>query len=395
MTWKIPVSQRFYISKTVNAFGNWFTFLAISLKLNADQGTEYVVLNFLIQALPPLILAPHIPKLVPNEKSVSVYFLINILAAINVSLLLWNDSLFSILTFSLISSCLGTFANPLMNNVVGLYTARAVVENVHKNMAAINACALSLAPVIGGFVSETFGYSPLYLLDAFSFIAAGGIIFTLGFGRTESKEPSSAEKSLRMVNYFSFRKSPTDLKEPIFIFIGFLILGAVFNALEFGVFKHFSFDKDSVGLILGGWGFGNLMAMGINVQRFKILSTVFLSSAISTSFIVFCWTSQVWLAILIFVFCGFVNAALSGRIRGKIQIAIPEGVNSLSVWSSVQRYVALVNVVCYALTAVALHYFSFSVSRIFIVIAALVFLGILARNWQNSRKYSTNALGKY
>lgn len=369
-----------YAARTISNVGSWFAFLVIAIRLNENYGSEYVVFNFLIQGLPPLFLADRVSRILRSGANLHVFIFLNIIAAINVGMLFWSDGLLSILFYSVINSSISCFTNPIFNNFVGFFCVRERWQEVHKNIGAINASVLAIAPVLGGWLATVYGSSLLYLLNSVGFLLAAFIVIPLFQAfKKRSKASSFGDTNTNNPRLFHFRSAPKALQGVMLVFIGSLVLGGVFNGLEFAVFKRYDFDKEAIGLILGAWGLGNLFTVFLPIRKFDGLGIDFLSGLISAIFIYFCWNSSFFLAIILFGVAGGVNAILTGRLRGLIQHSIHDDMNSISVWSKLNKYVSMTNVSCYAICGLSLYFLEFEKSRYLIILSSLIFLILVYR----------------
>jgi MFS family permease len=279
-----------------------------------------------------------------------------------------------------INSSVSCFTNPIFNNFIGFFCARERWQEVHKNIGAINASVLAIAPVVGGWLASVYGSSLLYLLNSLGFLIAAVILLPLF--KQESKKPKGSfhsDDNPSASSLFDFQSAPKALRSVLLVFIGSLILGGVFNGLEFAVFKHYSFDKEAIGFILGAWGLGNLFTIFVPIQKFDRLGVGLMSALLSFVFMYFCWNSHLFLAVTLFVLAGAVNAVLTGKLRGLIQHSIQDDMSSISVWSKLNKYVSVTNIGCYAVCGLSLHYLQFEKSRYLIILASLIFLMLVYR----------------
>lgn len=338
--------HRLYISRIISGLGSWLTFLATALLIKEEYGTDKVAYAFLISSLGPLFLSNYVSKIIPKDKKYPSYVALCLLSALNVLALTLNLGLWQIYVYLSLASIIGTFTQPIFMSLVGEWVEREKLQIVHLRLGSIQACLLALAPPLGGFISTFFGFNLLFLIDAATFVIA--ILFLIPRPKTinapSSKKTSSDSEEEKTHNKLLL---PSELRHLLVIWYLFLCLGAALNALEFEAFSVANFSRSDIGLVIGGWGIGALIAF---IYGKKITEKVSLKAGswfLVIAFLTFALSKSVWVSISAFVVGSMMNSFIAGSIRGKIQNQIPESLNPLDIWSLINKRLSIINVTFY------------------------------------------------
>lgn len=360
-----------FISRIINAAGSWFSFLAISIHLNSKFGSEYVVFNFLIQAIPSLLLAGKVGRLISERHLLKFYVGGNLIAALNLLPLFYSTSLTSILIFSIVNSTIATITNPTFSTLIGFWVRPHDLKEVHKILGALNACILAFAPPVGALVASHLGMKTLFAFDGISFVLA---ILAIRMVPEMILRSSTAANTMDRPNSTSMNAWSSALKHSFFLMGIFLMVGAIFNGIEFALFKKFEFTEQNIGNVFGAWGIGNILAVLFKFRFLERIPNVFHVFVFSFSFVLICFASNQWVSALLFIFAGFSSAELSGRLRSQIQLTITPGIAPLTVWSKVQLMTGIVNIVFYGLCAFMIRYSTFSSLTLLMALSSVFFI---------------------
>lgn len=339
---------RLYAATVVTQFGNWLTFLAIAFFVKENFGAEKVAMTFLIQSLPALVLSRGFAKIVPHSKNFSVYCTLQLVLAALVLGLTLNNSLNGIYAFLLISSIVKTLTQPLFQSLVGDWTEKSEQQTVFTRIGAIQACLLTVAPAIGGWLGASIGYKALFIIDSATFLVSLALLFP------KPKTVNVFEDSKEATHAFaqSFLKKPSinpNTQKWLTVWFALLFFGATLNGTEFLVFERGGLSKQEIGNALACWGVGNILVFifgsrikswisdRTNIALLLLASIVYLLASLTPD--------TIYVA---FLLLGTTYALSSGLVRSKLQASITPNEKPLAVWSYANQFLALINIVVYA-----------------------------------------------
>lgn len=366
----MSITRRIYILSFLSSFGNWITFLAVALLIKEEYGADKVALGFLIQSLGPLFLSNYFSKNIPQKKQFSIYLLSLILAAINVSLLIFNLGLWQIYLYYAIASIIGAFSRPLLFSMLGEWIQKDQISKVHIRIGSIQAGVLAFAPPLGGFLTIYLGFEALFIIDAITFLI--GIPLLLPKPETINERVEIAERP--QVVHVNESALPLSLRRRLYTWYVYLGVGAILNALEFQTFEKADFSRSDIGIIVGAWGFGALLAFVFNERFVERLSSTMLAIGASAAFIVFVMSNNVWLSTACFIVGAFGNSLIGGTLRGGIQNEIPDEIKPLSIWTLINKRLSLINIIFYGGISLTLPHLSYYYFVALLLCACLVFV---------------------
>jgi DHA3 family macrolide efflux protein-like MFS transporter len=338
----INFEYRLYLAMAINSLGSWLTFLAIALILNNNYGSEHVALSFLIQSLPPILISPYICNFISGRHKTKIYFLINLLLAVNVFIASFGDTVFQIYVYMILASIFGAIQRPLMDSLIPEWVDKSDLVKVNTRVGSINSIMLMFAPPLGGLISSLFSSKFLMIFDSITFLVSSLIIIS------QLKITTHLDLKPKVkVKFFSIKEKLFNvfLRRHLTIWYWFLLFGGVFNGIEFYLFKSYQFTSQQIGLALGAWGFGGLISF-LTVKNQSRVRIQFLSVLYFTSFITFLFINNFNCILISFLMGGVSSGLLAGKVRTLIQNSIINE-DSLEVWGLVSSRMAFINCICY------------------------------------------------
>lgn len=364
--------RKIYLSTFINSFGSWLTFLAIALLVKEKYGGQQVAWVFLVQTLPAILFSRSLAQLIPENQQERYYWGSQVLLALNCLVLCLVQSLPVLYIHLFIAAFLKSASTPLFNTLVGRWTPTNKVNEVFTKIGSIQTATLALAPIAGAWIKIISSSELLFFIDAISFIISTVLLKELLFvSATNEIKPTS---TFQLKNAFSsIVKVPTDIPaslwHALFLWFGFLMLGALINALEFARFDQLQMNETTIGYALGAWGLGSLIAF-----LKKIDISLFISNGIFLATLMFFLiTPSTAGVIFIFVVAGWISSVFSGALRGQIQKSVPCGYDALPVWAFANQITQAINLVAYVGVGLLLASLGFS---LFTVSVGLVGLGM-------------------
>ena len=166
-----------YWSASVNSFGNWCTVLGLALLVQQNHGGTALALALIAQSLPMIAFSRKVAERFNTFNLIPLWCTLQLIAAINVAMLSFSQSLISIFAYMFISSTVGSISSSAFRAIMGTYVEKENTARVFRKSAALTSSFITLSPIVGVYISKFFGLNALFLVDALSFIIAAGILF--------------------------------------------------------------------------------------------------------------------------------------------------------------------------------------------------------------------------
>jgi MFS family permease len=248
---------------------------------------------------------------------------------------------------------------PLFNTLVGRWIPNEKIKETFTRIGSVQASTLALAPIAGAWIKIASSAELLFFIDALTFIIS--VILLADLLRKNAGEVASVEKP-KFKDIFSAVVSlpqniPAILWRNLLLWFGFLILGALLNALEFAGFERLQMNERWIGYALAAWGLGSLAAF----LKKSDLPATWISFIFIASLVVFLTTAKAEVAIGIFAVAGWASALFSGILRSDIQTSVPESYNALPVWAFANQITQAINLIAYAGVGLLLNVLGFSI----------------------------------
>lgn len=352
---------RIYMSSFVNSFGSWLTFLALALLIGEKYGTHQVAYTFLIQCLPTLLLSRSITRIFPPKYMYSSYVLMQIILAVNVSILIFDQSLTTIYAHLIFAAFVKSLSQPVFNTVVGLATPTQDQQIVQTRVGALQTSTLAFAPLVGGYLSLHLGFHFIFALDAASYLIGAAFLLPKLTGyHAPAAEVTSEFKLRTLLNELVQPPKGLGVKMHLALgfWFGFLILGAAVNAIEFEQFQNLSLSKTQIGYFVALWGVGSLVAIFIPAQYLKstFLDARFTVAGYSLSIGIFTNSTSALLASFAFLAAGFLSSIAAGKIRAHLQNSVPPGRNPLPIWIFANQVTQFINILFYLAMGIMIQF---------------------------------------
>ncbi len=339
----------FYIAGAASALGSWMTFLAVALFVNEKFGADKVAYAFLISSMPALLLSRSAVNAIPIRHQKKSYLISLFLMAVNVLLLIRADSLWNVYFYLLVASCISAFAKPLLDTLIAESFEKAELDRVLTKAGSLSASILCIAPPIGASLATSLGYSFVYVVDAVTFCIAAILFLFVFKGTKQDLTTKNHESDIIKKQFYSMKEIsyPSSLRKSLFFWYSVLVLGALINAGEFGLFNLASYTKSQIGYVVGAWGVGGLVAFltaGFQVKTY--INKLFILYGVLLG--MFYQFPQFWFSCFVFAISGLLSAKIGGNMRAIIQSRIPQDIRSLEVWGLVNSRLSLINMLVYS-----------------------------------------------
>lgn len=336
-----------YLSRFFTGFAGWLVFLAVALIVKEKYGAERVPLTFLIQGLPTLFLSNWLARLTPEHKMKSIFVVAQLVGVLALCLLLPSLGMPGIFIFVLVNSTLLTLINPILISLAMHTVGSDRWQIVHTRLSSVQASTLAIAPIFGGWFSMEFGFVRLIWLTAVCGLIG---LATMILAIPEVEQKSKATERLRWFQQWRPLAIPSKaLRQSIFLWTLFLVCGAFLNVIEFPIFEARRLSRVELGWMLGSWGVGNLVAFFTSSKIFSWINLSWSSLFFTSVLGIFSFSTRFDVAILAFLFGGFLNSYIAGILRNNISQAIPEDTRNLDVWAAVNQRMSIINMAIYGM----------------------------------------------
>lgn len=346
---------RLYVSAFVNSFGSWLTFLAIALVVKDGHGASHVAFVFLAQTLPSIFFSRALSDLVPERRQGQIYLVLQLLLAANSVLLCFSQSLALIYFHLVFGAFLKAVSTPLFNALVVRFTPRENLQTVFTRLGALQAGTLALAPALGAWIKINATVEILFALDAATFLMAALVLPELMRSIVTQKV-----QDFRGVKVFNrFLRAPENIPgstvNALRLWLLFLGIGALINAIEFPAFERLSMSDQQIGFAMAAWGLGAIVSLiwPLKLNEFT-LSLVYLAALLG-----FVVAPIPWAVIASFGAGGLLSSYLSGALRARLQLSVPKEFNPLPLWAYANQLTQLLNLIAYVSVGALLSFLGF------------------------------------
>jgi MFS family permease len=364
------IINKFYLASTVSTFGNWLTSIGLSILVYERFGAESLALTGLFMTLPQFFLNKKVFQKIGRFDQRGVLVFINILCAVNVAVLGFATTLPMIYAYFFVSALLKT----LHNSVSRSWLADLAGDDsagVFKRLSGLTGLMLAVSPSIGALIASKYGFQPVFILDALSFLAAAGIYGCLPQRRThwqtqrlDKKPPfSKCDENLTL---------SLEAWAVISLWIVFFGIGTVHTAIDISYFKSIHIGDGKIGYLLSAWGFGSFIAFLFRKEFFATRSLVFAASIFGLGLVVIFNSQNIFVITSSLVTCGYFYSCIVGLVRKEIQdLTIHRP--SLSLWGRVEVLSSIASSVLSLIVAFSIARFSLTVAINLLVIIATFF----------------------
>lgn len=355
-----------YISRFFGSFGSWITYLGIALFVQENYGSRHVPWTFLIQTLPAFLFANVLCQYFKNIDLRKILIISHMCLAFGIFALAINPGLWQIYVYLIFSSLVSALALPLLNEGISQWFSSEKLSEVHTRLGAIQSCTLIFAPMSGGMISALFGYKTLFMVTMFCYISSAFFLFFLPPGERKTKEKRSQSQSL-ILAYRNLSENKF-LKNLVIIGWCSMLASSLLNGTEFAIFKKNALSSGQIGLVISGWGIGNIFAFILfSLKSKKHFFDIRTSSFFfGLSIILFTWGNHYFVLAFSFIIAGFFSALLSGLTRAEIQKSA--GDQSLDLWVFFHRTTSLIQMITYGMVGLLLSHYTIQVSEIFLIL---------------------------
>ncbi len=348
------LKRRVYFHRMISGLGDWMTLLATALWISERFGSDKVPYVFLLSSLPHLLFARVFARMLCRIPALTLYALGQLLLAFNVfSLTIGEPSLTRLLVYGGFAATISAATRPAWDSLLGEWFSGADRAEVFIRVGAITSSLLILAPVTGGALSQILGYQAVFMIDAASFLLGLGVLAPQlrqcrhVIVSSRSVLPSESQKTEEWT-------MPANLRNSIFAWYALLSIGVLINGTEYLAFKNFGYTPAQVGIVIGCWGVGGLIAFATASQLQISRLARDLPIGLGVVLCVFLLVGRFEASCTAFIVAGFLNARCGGHLRAQIQMNIPDNLASLPVWSLINQRLSLINILGYVLAGTVL-----------------------------------------
>jgi hypothetical protein len=326
---------------------------------------------FLLKSIPPILLGTLLVKKVASHQRLNFAALALLVSALNVLILSFEESVFGIMVFSLVSSTAGSFTNTLITSFTSDKFNSDQIRSIFRKQIAINSGIFAFAPAAGGYLAAKFGVTMLYMMDFFSFLAAGALIMYCHrtaqkieskLVRSESIENSAGSKYFNYIYIFS----------PLLVFVS---LSSALDALEFPVMGLY-LDPKGVGMVLSAWGIGSAIIFFAPNAWTRRISTKVLALIFVLGVTIFAALPSIEGMIVGFLLAGMSQVVINANLRSEIRDQIT-GSSSQLIWAKLNQYISFVNMLWFLVFAISLKYVDTMTAKWVLPVFGVLFVLVL------------------
>lgn len=350
-------------------------FLAIGLHVKENYGASKVVYTFLIQGLPPFLFSGILSRLVPENRELQTFYLLQFLISIFAFSLVFFESLTYIYIYLFVSSFIATLTNPLFTTIASKSVEDEQWSTLHTRVSAIRTSVMAFAPMAGGSLSIWLGISTLYIMTGVLFILAG--LIALVFVKVIKKDIGNKNKNkIAFFKKFLYVPPTKNLRHQLIKWCLFLVMGALLNSVEFFVFEDLNLTRFEIGTVISFWGLGGLFAYILTyknaMMKFESTHLIIIYGLVMA---ILSSAPSYYVLLAAFFIGGCLQSSLSGNLRDQISKAIPKGERTIEVWASTNQWMGLINIIFYSVGATLITELGTSfVSLLFVLITILMIL---------------------
>ncbi|HEY1078976.1 MAG TPA: MFS transporter, partial [Bdellovibrio sp.] len=343
--------------------------MAVALVVKEKYGGQQVAWVFLVQTLPAILFSRGLAQLIPESRQEKFYWISQLILAANCLVLCFTQSLPAIYIHLFVAASLKSISTPLFNTLIGRWTSKDNVDVVFTKVGSIQTATLALAPIAGAWIKIVSSAEILFLVDALSFVLSVLLLWDV----LRVQRLRTEKVNVKVRDFFATvikvpQYVPANLWRALLLWFGFLLLGALINALEFARFDQLAMNEKMIGYALAGWGVGSLLAF---VRKFQI-SISWSGGLFFGSLVAFLMVSSIFAVIGIFVLAGWSSSLFSGMLRGQIQKTVPAGFNALPVWAFTNQITQVINLLAYVGVGLLLNVVGFGVFTIIVILVGLL-----------------------
>lgn len=381
--------KKIYLSTFINSFGSWLTFLAVALVVKEKYGGQMVAWIFLVQTLPAVFFSRSLVRLIPEHLQERYFWVSQFILALNSLIICFSQNLILLYFHLFIGAFIKGASVPLFNTLVGRWVPNDKIDEVFTRIGSIQTATLALAPIAGAWIKVMTSVQLLFFIDAITFIISVVLLKEVLWVKNIKQNNESI--GFKLKDLFGTivhlpEGVPSVLWRALLLWFGFLLLGALINALEFVRFEDLKMNEKMIGYALTAWGVGSLLAFVKKNQP-----SLFFSFAIFfISLVFFLLTSSEIGAILAFISAGWSSSVVSGLLRGHIQKSVPNAYNALPVWAFANQVTQLINLVAYVGVAVLLNFLGFEIFAVLVAMVGLTMLTVIARIFMMRKLLGSN-----
>lgn len=346
---KPRVESRLVAACFISGIGTWLTFLGIILFAQERFGLGAIPGALLVQSIPGMLFGKTFAGRVPAARTKQVFVGSQVVLAVcSVELAIFHGSLWELYGYLLASSTAKLLGGPLLNSLVAQAVDADKRASAYTRVGAATSVALAIAPAVGGALYKATGPVPLFLLDAGTYLVAAVICVRLRISVADQSGVTPRRPPLLHELRDLFRPPvglPLLVRSVLRHWYLFGGIGALLNGLEFQSMAARHYQSFEVGVALGAWGAGNLIAL----LWPKLVSG-------SSALLVFAISVAVWPLLppytgwVVFLLAGLGYAVLSGHLRSEIQRELPQALQNVT-WGYANQMVLTLNIAVYGAIA--------------------------------------------
>ena len=336
----------------IDAVGNWVVYLALALHISHTYGAEYVALFLLAKSVPFIVFPKFFANRIPQKYLYKAFIFSKLGKAALMFSLLAGYPLWALLLVEFLEGTLGGVSNPCMQQLQAQWLSEKAYQSAMSKLASVRTVLMSASPLLGGWIADTFSLKAVFVVNGISFILVCMCVLpqpkTMNPKIVVKEKPKtfSSEKCLTPVLFWA-----------CMLWYAHLCMGALFNGVEFALFKWNEFTTMESSFMFFAWGMGGVFIL--------LLPSAWLSK------IPWKISAFVWIVMhLAFFIPGFYSVAITfcvGAFTGnlmngalaKIQIKhLPQGYTLSSLSALSASRLGIINVGFYLFTFLGLKQLS-------------------------------------
>src|SRR5436305_4265633 len=257
-----PTFMRLWASQAVSNLGDWTYALALAYTLvHRTHNPSSFALLLICQVAPAAVFGGLLGGLADRHSRIRLMIGADLIRALAVgSLLLGHPDIAHIyLVASVLGVCGAVFQPSLQASIPNVVASDQVVA-ANAMVGATYHFAIMAGPALGGLLVAAFRATPMFALDALSFVVSASLIAGIRLPRPARAESRnrSALKDLREGARYAMN---TPLVRDLLIVIGLVLVAAASRAPLESLFilNTLNLGPEALGLVLGCWGLGMLL----------------------------------------------------------------------------------------------------------------------------------------
>src|SRR5437588_668467 len=254
--------MRLWSAQAISNLGDWTYALAVAKTLvDRTHSPEALSLLLIAQVAPAAVFGGILSALPDRHSRIKLMVGADLISALAVgSLLIGSPSVPHIYAVAALLGIFGALFQPSMRACVPNVVEKDQVVAANAMVGSTFNFAIMAGPAIGGILVAELGATPVFAINAMSFIVSASLIAGIRITRT-SAEPTQRRSAFRDVVEGARYSLTTPLVRGLLMVIGVVLMAAASKAPLESLFilGTLSLGPEALGLIMGSWGLGMLL----------------------------------------------------------------------------------------------------------------------------------------